>query len=97
MGELAQAIGALPPLRLPIWSVRLVAPFMAAAWLDTTMRVSNKKAKEELQWMPRFPSYHQGIAEFAAGLGNQRRRDVSASAVDIEHKIAGDRTTQSNH
>jgi nucleoside-diphosphate-sugar epimerase len=70
--ELAQAIGAPPPFSIPLWMVRLFVPFMEASWLGTTMKVSNSKAKQELQWVPRFPSYRDGIAEFAAGLGKLR-------------------------
>jgi hypothetical protein len=48
--------------------VRLFAPFMEAAWIGTTLKVSNSKAKQELQWAPRSANYRDGIAEFAAGL-----------------------------
>jgi hypothetical protein len=31
--------------------------------------ISNAKAKRELEWAPRYPSYHEG---FSSGLGNGR-------------------------
>lgn len=59
---LASTIGAPEPRAVPKWIVRLVAPYAAIAWLGTRMRVSNAKAKQELQWRPRFPNYRAGIA-----------------------------------
>jgi len=63
--HLAATIGAPQPRTVPRWFVRAVAPFAAASWLGTKMRVSNAKAKRELQWKPRFPNYRAGIAEFS--------------------------------
>jgi nucleoside-diphosphate-sugar epimerase len=31
------------------------------------MRVANAKAKRELGWHPRFPTYHQGVRAMVAG------------------------------
>jgi nucleoside-diphosphate-sugar epimerase len=63
--HLGAAIGAPQPRTVPKWFVRLVAPYAAASWLGTKMRVSNGKAKRELQWEPRFPNYRAGLAEFS--------------------------------
>ena len=63
--HLAATIGAPQPRTVPSWFVRLVAPYAAASWLGTRVRVSNAKAKQELQWKPRFPNYRAGIAEFS--------------------------------
>ena len=62
--HLALMVGAPQPRIVPKWLVRLLAPYAAAAWLGTTMNVSNTKAKRELQWQLRFPNYLSGIAEF---------------------------------
>lgn len=70
---LASTIGAPRPRVIPKWCVQLLAPLAAAAWLDTRMWVSNAKAKQELQWKPRFPSYHAGIAEFWSSVKNSKR------------------------
>ncbi len=61
---LASTMGAPPPRTVPRWFVQLVTPFAVAAMLDTRLRVSNAKAKQELQWTTRFPNYRAGIAEF---------------------------------
>lgn len=62
---LADAIHAPRPWSSPMWFVRLVAPFAAAAWLNTTLRVSNAKAKNDLAWQPRYKTIHEGLRDFA--------------------------------
>ena len=59
---MAAGFGAPPPRRLPHWLMRLVAPYITAVAADTSMHVSNAKARSELGWQPRFPTYHEGIA-----------------------------------
>jgi len=61
--HLASTIGAPQPRTVPEGFVRLFAPYAAAAWLGSKMRVSNAKAERELQWKPRYPDYRAGIAE----------------------------------
>ena len=60
--ELADALGARPPRRVPAWLARLVAG-PAAVLLGTQARgVSNAKAKRELGWTPRYASWRTGFA-----------------------------------
>jgi nucleoside-diphosphate-sugar epimerase len=57
----AEAVGAKPPRRLPTWLVRLIAG-KAAVVMGTQVRgASNAKAKRELAWTPRYPSWRQGF------------------------------------
>jgi nucleoside-diphosphate-sugar epimerase len=58
---MAEAFGAPPPRRLPRWLFRLAAPYVASFAVDTSMRVSNAKARAELGWQPAFPTYRDGI------------------------------------
>ena len=62
----AQALGARPPRRVPVWLARLVAGRDAAALATTLRGASNEKAKRELGWTPKYPSWRQGFRE---GLG----------------------------
>jgi nucleoside-diphosphate-sugar epimerase len=60
---LAEALGAKPPRRFPEWLARLFAGD-AGVMLGTTARgASNEKAKRELGWTLRYPSWRQGFAE----------------------------------
>ena len=60
---LAQSLGAKPPRRVPRWLARLVAG-EAAVMIGTEARgASNAKAKRELGWTLRYPSWRQGFAE----------------------------------
>jgi 2-alkyl-3-oxoalkanoate reductase len=64
--ELARALGAKPPRRVPRWLGRLLAGEMATVMMTDVRGASNEKAKRELGWKPRYASWRQG---FAQGLG----------------------------
>jgi 2-alkyl-3-oxoalkanoate reductase len=59
----ADAIGARRPLRVPMWLARLVAGKAAAAMSTTLPGASNARAKRELGWEPRWPSWRTGFRE----------------------------------
>jgi 2-alkyl-3-oxoalkanoate reductase len=63
----AEAIGAKPPRRVPVWLARLVAGRMVADMATTLPGASNAKAKRELGWRPAHPSWRAGFAEEAGG------------------------------
>jgi nucleoside-diphosphate-sugar epimerase len=63
---LASALDAKPPRRVPRWLVRLAAGEAATVMLTDVRGASNEKAKRELGWQLRYPSWRQG---FAQGLG----------------------------
>jgi nucleoside-diphosphate-sugar epimerase len=58
---LADCVGAKPPLRLPVWVVRLAAGEVAVSMLTRTRGSSNARAKRELGWELRWPSWRQGF------------------------------------
>ncbi len=58
---LANALGAKPPRHVPAWLARLFAG-QAAVVMGTQVRgASNAKAKRELGWTPRYPSWRLGF------------------------------------
>lgn len=59
----AQAIGAPRPLRVPVWLARLVAGKAAAAMSTTLPGASNGRARRELAWEPRWPSWRTGFRD----------------------------------
>ena len=59
---LADALEAKPPRRIPRWLGRLAAGEAATAMMTETKGASNEKAKRELGWTPRYPSWRQGFA-----------------------------------
>jgi nucleoside-diphosphate-sugar epimerase len=63
---LASALDAKPPRRVPRWLGRLLAGETATAMMTEVRGASNQKAKRELSWQLRYPSWRQG---FAQGLG----------------------------
>jgi nucleoside-diphosphate-sugar epimerase len=58
----AEAIGAPPPRRVPVWLARLVAGKMASS-MNVQPGASNAKAKRELGWEPRWRSWREGFLE----------------------------------
>jgi nucleoside-diphosphate-sugar epimerase len=62
----ADALGAKPPRRLPRWLGRIAAGEAATVMMTDVRGASNKKAKRELGWSLRYPSWREG---FARGLG----------------------------
>jgi 2-alkyl-3-oxoalkanoate reductase len=63
---LASALGAKPPRRVPRWLGRLVAGKAATVMMTDVRGASNAKAKRELGWQLRYPSWRLG---FTKGLG----------------------------
>jgi nucleoside-diphosphate-sugar epimerase len=64
--ELAKAVGAKPPRRIPRWIGRLLAGEGMTIMMTEVRGASNAKAKRELGWELRYPSWRQGFKE---GLG----------------------------
>ena len=62
----ASALDAKPPRRVPRWLGRLAAGEMATVMMTDVRGASNEKAKRELGWQLRYPSWRQGLAQ---GLG----------------------------
>jgi nucleoside-diphosphate-sugar epimerase len=64
---LAQALGAKPPRRAPVWLARLIAGEGAVMMGTTSRGASNERAKRELGWRLRYPSWRHGFFEAYAG------------------------------
>jgi nucleoside-diphosphate-sugar epimerase len=58
---LAECLGAKPPMRLPVWIARLAGGEVAVSMLTRTRGSSNARAKRELGWKLRWPSWRQGF------------------------------------
>jgi nucleoside-diphosphate-sugar epimerase len=61
--ELARALGAKPPRRVPRWLGRLVAGEGATIMMTEVRGASNAKAKRDLGWELRYPSWRDGIRD----------------------------------
>jgi nucleoside-diphosphate-sugar epimerase len=60
---LAKVAGAKPPMRVPKWLARMLAGDAAVIMMTEGRGFSNAKAKRELGWQPRYPSWRQGFKE----------------------------------
>jgi nucleoside-diphosphate-sugar epimerase len=73
---LAAAIGAKPPRRVPRGLARLLAGESGVVLMTEIRGASNAKAKRELGWTLRYPSWRQG---FRAAYGRGRSKRVARS------------------
>jgi nucleoside-diphosphate-sugar epimerase len=60
---LAACAGAKRPMRVPKWVARLLAGDMVVDMMTEGRGFSNAKAKRELGWQLRYPSWRQGFKE----------------------------------
>jgi 2-alkyl-3-oxoalkanoate reductase len=70
---LSEALGAKPPWHVPSWIARLIAGEGAVVMGTESRGASNAKAKGELGWSLRYPSWRQG---FIAAYGSPAQADV---------------------
>jgi len=67
---LAKILGAKPPLRFPRWLARIVAGETPVMMATESRGASNAKAKRELGWTLRYPSWRTGFAAAYASSGS---------------------------
>ncbi len=60
---LADTLGAKPPRHVPVWLARLFAGEPGVAMGTEARGASNAKAKRELGWTLRYPSWRQGFVQ----------------------------------
>ena len=77
---LASALGAKPPRRVPRWLARLFAGEAVVVIGTESRGASNAKAKRELGWEPRHPSWRQGFAAAYASNAHAERRGLDPGA-----------------
>jgi nucleoside-diphosphate-sugar epimerase len=66
----AACLGAKPPRRVPVWLARVAAGEVGVSIMTQIRGCSNAKARRELGWEPRWPSWREG---FRDALGASRR------------------------
>jgi len=65
--ELARLAGGPRPRRVPAWVGRLVGGEGLVRMMTSVRGSSNAKARAELDWVPRYPSWREGFAAEFAG------------------------------
>jgi nucleoside-diphosphate-sugar epimerase len=58
---LAECAGARPPMRVPVWLARPLAGDVAVIMMTEGRGFSNARAKQELGWQLRYPSWRLGF------------------------------------
>ncbi len=61
--ELARAVGAKDPIRIPVWVARLAAGEVVVSMMTRVRGSANALAKRELRWQPRWSSWRDGFRD----------------------------------
>jgi 2-alkyl-3-oxoalkanoate reductase len=77
---LAQSLGANPPRRVPTWLARLLAGEAVTVMSTEARGASNAKAKRELGWTPRYPTWRTGFKAVYSAVGTADRRSPQATS-----------------
>ena len=72
---LAEALGAKPPRHIPRWLARMIAG-QGLVMMTESRGASNSKAKRELGWTLRYPSWRQGFRAAYGRTSSARARAV---------------------
>jgi nucleoside-diphosphate-sugar epimerase len=75
--DLARAVGAKPPLRLPVWIGRFAIGEAGVSMMTNARGSSNAKAKRTFGWQPAYASWRDGF-----------RRGLSAAVPRTEYSKA---------
>jgi hypothetical protein len=93
---MAAEMGAKPPRRVPLWLAKLVVGGLAAQMV-AQRGSSNAKARRELGFAPRYPTYREGFPAvfraggYAASTGVDAAADGSAAtSADGSARTSGD-------
>ena len=90
---LADALGAKPPRHFPVWLARLFAGELGVMLGTKSRGASNAKAKRELGWELRYPSWREGF--FAAYSPSRNVRSRLSKA--LLQPPSWERTASSSH
>jgi 2-alkyl-3-oxoalkanoate reductase len=77
--SLAQALGARPPRHVPTWLARLLAGEVVTVMTTEARGASNAKAKRELGWTLRYPSWRTGFPAAYSGITASARHRTGAA------------------
>ena len=77
---LAEVLGVKPPRRFPRWLARLLAGEFVVLMGTESRGASNAKAKRELGWELRYPSWREGFRAAYASASLTERREPAARA-----------------
>ena len=76
--DLARAVGAPPPFRLPAWLARFAIGEVGVSLMTRVRGASNAKAKQAFGWRPQYASWRDG---FRHGLSAERPAEMYLKAM----------------
>ena len=88
---LANALGAKPPRHVPAWLARLIGGELAVIIGTESHGASNAKAKRELGWTLRYPSWRQGFVAVYATQAASTSKPRSPAAANVTRSRSASR------
>ena len=79
--ELAAALGAKPPRRVPLWVGRLATGDAGVSLMTQVRGASNEKARRELGWRPRHATWRTGFRD-ALGAGGAQAGEMGRVGIE---------------
>jgi nucleoside-diphosphate-sugar epimerase len=64
--EFATRLGAPDPRRVPVWLARWLAGEQAVEYFTRSTRTVNARFRRDFGWMPRYPTYEEGLDQIVA-------------------------------
>ena len=86
---LAERLGAKPPRRIPAWLARPLAGEMAVGIMTEGRGFTNAKAKAELGWELRYPSWRQGFRDEVGMNRSEEFEGLRSLLFSIAYRILG--------
>jgi nucleoside-diphosphate-sugar epimerase len=87
--ELAEAVGAAAPYRIPAWLGRLLIGEAGVTMMTEARGSSNAKAKKLLNWQPRYGSWRAGFRQELAPSPERREHAAPFGSGRYRSKTAG--------
>jgi hypothetical protein len=82
---MAEVLGAPPPRRIPRFLARLLAGEALVVMMTEVRGASSAKAKRELGWTPRHPTWRRGFVEAYGQAASRAASRVDSTRTATQH------------
>jgi 2-alkyl-3-oxoalkanoate reductase len=76
--DFATRLGAPAPRRVPVWLARWLAGEQAVEYFTRSTRTTNARFRRDFGWVPRYPTYHEGLDQIVAAWKEQSSNPTAA-------------------
>jgi nucleoside-diphosphate-sugar epimerase len=76
--EFAARLGAPAPRHVPVWLAKWLAGEPAVAYFTKSTRTTNARFRRDFGWVPRYPTYREGLDQVAVAWKNEAAQNTAA-------------------